>query len=116
MFQFAFEGALFTLNVNAPLMPVALLELPPTIRRETRAVCRTAKPYTVSKKPLSECLDGAGGSLPLHPPRVVYDAAGISQERPAPMFQPALEGALITSNANAPPMPAAWLELPPTSR
>ena len=37
MFQFVFEGALFTLNVKAPLMAVALFTLPPAIRGNEKA-------------------------------------------------------------------------------
>lgn len=57
MFQFAFEGALFTLNVKAPLMPVALFELPPTIRGNSAAVVRTTEPYTVLNRFVETVLD-----------------------------------------------------------
>ena len=38
MFQFAFEGALFTLNVNAPAFAEALFALSPTLRFFTSSV------------------------------------------------------------------------------
>ena len=115
MFQFAFDGALFTLNAKAPPMPEALFALAPAIRRSAKAAgALRITLYWVKKVYLSErCLSGEDS--PDTPSRG-YAAAGCSQDRPQPMFQCAYDGAPPTANAKAPPRPEASVAQAPANR
>lgn len=115
MFQFAFDGALFTLNAKAPPMPGALFALAPAIRRSAKAAgALRITLYWVKKVYLSErCLSGEDS--PDTPSRG-YAAAGCSQDRPQPKYQIATDGALCTENAKAPPTPGASIAPAPAIR
>lgn len=71
---------------------------------------RRGAPYDPKKK----LKDFVRGRSPRHLPSRY--AAGISQERPQPTCQPAIDGAAFTWNENAPPFAAESGAPPPTKR